>query len=176
MTFLIYAVVAGPALASGGLFGELGDLAEGVRPWLSTAALLGLLTLCAKLYLTNKKMEIDTEGGIRDHYAKELASLRNQILEATKLGDARLANAEKRYAEAIEAADHRHRSCEQECDRLREKVLGLERQIEQIHRASLKLFALREDLPEAMKDTLRSMEQAAAPLAEAAPRRRRWRN
>lgn len=162
--------------AGGGDLGWLGSLLEGIRPWVSTGALVGLFGLCVKLFLDNKKMEVDTEGGIRDHYAKELASLRAQILEATKLGDARLANAEKRYAEAIESADRRHASCEKECDRLREKVYGLERQIEQIHRASLKLFALREDLPEEMKDTLRSMEQAAAPLAEAAPRRRRWRN
>lgn len=164
-------VLAASATAEAGLFGALGGFAEEARPWLSTGALLGLLTLCVRLYLTNKKMEVDTEGGIRDHYAKELASLRAQILEATKLGDARLANAEKRYAEAIEGADRRHASCEKECDRLREKVYGLERQIEQIHRASLKLFALRDDLPAEMKDTLRSMEQASAPVAM--PRRGR---
>jgi hypothetical protein len=150
----------------------IGSVIEAARPWISTGALVGLFGLCVKLFLDNKKMELDTEGGIRDHYAKELASLRSQILEATKLGDARLANAEKRYAEAIRAADSRHRNCEQECDRLREKVIGLERQIEQIHRASLKLFALRDDLPAATKEHLRSLEQASAPPV-AMPRRGR---
>lgn len=152
---------------------SLGSAAESVRPWLSTSALVALFALCVKLYLDNKKMEVDTEGGIRDHYAKELSSLRAQILETQKLADNRLANAEKRYTEAVEAAVRRHRSCEEECDRLREKVMGLERQIEQIHRASIKLFELRHDLPLETKETLRSLEQAAtvAPL----PRRRGWR-
>lgn len=150
------------------------DYIEAVRPWLSTTALVGLFALCVKLFLDNKKMELDTEGGIRDHYATEVASLRRQILDTQKLSDERMTNAEKRYAEAIDAADRRHKSCEQECDRLREKVLGLERQIEQIHRASIKLFALRDDLSEETKETLRSLEQAAlAPIA--APKRRGWR-
>lgn len=144
------------------------NILEAVRPWVSTGALVGLLTLCVKLYLDNRrisldrdKIQLDGEDGIRDHYATEVASLRRQILDTQKLSDERMANAEKRYAEAISAADSRHRSCEQECDRLREKVLGLERQIEQIHRASLKLFALRDDLPEETKETLRTLEQAA---------------
>jgi predicted nucleic acid-binding Zn-ribbon protein len=151
---------------------DLGGIIEQVRPWVSTGALVGLLGLCVKLYLDNRrisldhsKIKLDGEDGIRDHYATEVASLRRQILDTQKLSDERMANAEKRYAEAISAADSRHRSCEQECDRLREKVLGLERQIEQIHRASLKLFTLRDDLSEETKQHLRSLEQAAAPLA-----------
>lgn len=157
--------------------GWLGNLLEGVRPWVSTGALVGLLTLCVKLYLDNRRISLDRdkitlegEDGIRDHYATEVASLRRQIIDTQKLSDERMANAEKRYAEAITAADSRHRSCEQECDRLREKVLGLERQVEQIHRASLKLFTLRDDLPEATKQHLRSLEQAASPLAASSQR------
>lgn len=170
----VMALVAAASASDVGILGELSRAAEGVRPWLSTGALLGLLALCGRLYLTNKKMEVDTEGGIRDHYAKELASLRAQILETQKLADARLANAEKRYNEAMQNADTRHRGCEQECDRLREKVQGLERQIEQIHRASLKLFALRDDLSEETRETLRSLEQAAF-IDAPTPRRRGWR-
>lgn len=165
------------AMASDGLFNNLGTIAEGVRPWVSTTALIGLLGLCVKLYLDSRRIKLDQakitldgEDGIRDHYATEVASLRRQILDTQKLSDERMANAEKRYAEAISAADSRHRSCEQECDRLREKVLGLERQIEQIHRASLKLFTLREDLSEETKLHLRSLEQAASPLASTSQR------
>lgn len=160
---------------------HLVDFVEAARPWVSTGALVGLLGLCVKLYLDNKRLALDrkkitfeNEDGIRDHYATEVASLRRQIIETQKLSDQRMANAEKRYAEAVNAADSRHRSCEQECDRLREKVLGLERQIEQIHRASLKLFTLREDLPEETKEHLRSLEQAAF-SPPAADKRRGWR-
>ncbi|TXH85406.1 MAG: hypothetical protein E6Q77_00550 [Rhizobium sp.] len=161
---------------------EAGTFVEAARPWVSTTALVGLFGLCVKLYIDNKrivtdreKIILDGEDGIRDHYATEVASLRRQIIETQKLSDERMANAEKRYAEAISAADSRHRNCEQECDRLREKVLGLERQIEQIHRASLKLFALRDDLPAATKEHLRSLEQAAAPPVAMQRRGRRTR-
>lgn len=161
---------------------DLGGIIEQVRPWVSTGALVGLLGLCVKLYLDNRritlnrdKITLDGEDGIRDHYANEVASLRRQIIDTQKLSDERMANAEKRYAEAISAADSRHRNCEQECDRLRVKVVGLERQIEQIHRASLKLFALRDDLPEATKEHLRSLEQAAAPPAAMQRKGRRTR-
>ena len=160
----------------------LGDILEAVRPWVGTGALVGLLGLCVKLYLDNRRITLDREkitlegeDGIRDHYANEVASLRRQIIDTQKLSDERMANAEKRYAEAISAADSRHRNCEQECDRLREKVLGLERQIEQIHRASLKLFALRDDLPAETKEHLRSLEQAAAPPVAMQRRGRRTR-
>lgn len=158
--------------AATGFLGEAGKFAEGVRPWISTGALVALAGLCVNFYLKNKKMEVDTEGGIRDHYAKEVASLRKQLIDVQALSDQRIASAEKRYSEAVRAADDRHRSCEQECDRLRQKVTGLERQIEQIHRASLKLFALREDLPEETKETLRSLEQAATSI-DVPPRRKR---
>lgn len=163
------------AAAAPGFLGEIGHLAEGARPWLSTGALVALLGICAKLYTDNKKIVVDSEGGIRDHYAKELASLRAAIVENTRLAnerlaeserisDARLATAEKRYTEATENADRRHKSCEEECDRLRAKVYGLERQIAQLHKTSVKLFEPRADLPEETKEQMRSMEQPPVTL------------
>lgn len=166
------------ALASrsgSGFLDEIGHLAEGVRPWLSTGALVALLGICAKLYTDNRKIVVDSEGGIRDHYAKELASLRAQILESQRLADARLADsekiadarlatAEKRYTEATENADRRHKSCEEECDRLRAKVYGLERTIAQLHKTSVKMFEPRADLPEETKQQMRSMEQLPVSL------------
>lgn len=130
-----------------------------------------LLSAVGGLWIRNRKITVDSEGGIRDHYAKELASLRAQILESSRaaaaalleaqtLGDARLAAAEKRYTEATENADRRHKSCEEECDRLRIKVYGLERTIAQLHKTSVKLFEPRSDLDEETKARMRSMEQA----------------
>lgn len=142
-----------------GVWPEFGNFISEARPWLSTGALVGLLALCVKLFLDNKKMELDTDGGIRDHYAKEVASLRQQITEREANADARLANAEKRYSLMVEEAERRHDRCEKECDRLREKVFGLERQIMQFHKTSLKFFELRDDLPEETKEFLRSLEQ-----------------
>lgn len=176
---LMVAAAMSQATNEAGFLSGFGNVLEAMRPWVSMGTLVGMFGLCAKLFLDNhritldrNKIELEGEDGIRDHYATEVASLRRQILDTQKLSDERMANAEKRYAEAISAADSRHRNCEQECDRLREKVLGLERQIEQIHRASLKLFALRDDLPAETKEHLRSLEQEAAPPV-AMPRRGR---
>lgn len=164
---MVAAIALSQSSHDAGFLAGLGNVLEAMRPWVSTGTLVGLFGLSAKLFLDNRritldrnKIELEGEDGIRDHYATEVASLRRQIIDTQKLSDERMANAEKRYAEAISAADSRHRSCEQECDRLREKVLGLKRQIEQIHRTSLKLFALREDLSDETKETLRSLEQA----------------
>lgn len=158
-----------------GFVEQLGAVAEGIRPWFSTGALGVVAGLAVKLWLDNRRITVDSEGGIRDHYAKELSSLRAQIIESGRraderlreseeLADARLATAEKRYTEATENADRRHRSCEEECDRLRQKVYGLERQIAQLHKTSVKLFEPRSDLDEATKERMRSMEQPPVTL------------
>lgn len=156
-------VLALVAASSSGALEWIFRAAEDARPWLSTSALVALLGLCVKLYLDNKKMELDTEGGIRDHYAKEVASLRRQLVDVTTLSDQRIANAQKLYDEAMDAAKARHDRCEAQCDRLREKVVGLERLIEQISRTSMKMFEPRSDLPEEQKERMRSMEQEAKP-------------
>lgn len=130
------------------------------RPWLSTGALVGLFALCVKLFLDNRKMTLDSDGGIRDHYAKEVASLRKQLIDVTELSDKRIANAQKLYDEAMAASKRREDDCERRCDELRERVVGLERMVEQIGRTSLKMFEPRADLPEDQKAKMRSVEQS----------------
>jgi hypothetical protein len=151
---------------------DFGSLAEAVRPWVSTVSLVGLLGLCVKLFLDNRRMTLDTDGGIRDHYAREVASLRKQLIDVTLLSDTRLASAQKLYDEAMEAAKRRHDDCERTCDTLRQKVVGLERMIEQLSQTSMKMFEPRADLPEEQKAKMRSMEQSpvARPIE---PRRAR---
>lgn len=136
---------------------------EWARPWVSTGALVALTGICAKLFLDNRKMTLDTDGGIRDHYAREVESLRKQLIEVTMLSDQRLSNAQKLYDEAMDAAQTRHDKCEAACDRLREKVTGLERMIGQLGKTSMKMFEPRADLPEEMKAQMRAMEQEPAP-------------
>lgn len=143
--------------------GILGD----VRPWLSTGALVGLFGLCVKLFLDNRKMTLDTDGGIRDHYAREVASIRKQLIDVTTLSDQRIANAQKLYDEAMAASKRREDDCERRCDDLRERVVGLERMIEQIGRTSMKMFEPRSDLPEEQKVKMRAVEQSAPPKREA---------
>lgn len=130
------------------------------RPWLSTGALVGLFALCVKLFLDNRKMTLDSDGGIRDHYAKEVASLRKQLIDVTELSDKRIANAQKLYDETMAASKRREDDCERRCDELRERVVGLERMVEQIGLTSLKMFEPRADLPEDQKAKMRSVEQS----------------
>jgi hypothetical protein len=129
--------------------------------------MVGLFGLAVKLWIDNKKLTIDSETGIRDHYAKELAALRAQRLADNVASDARIAAAELRYTEAVDAADKRHHLCEEECDRLRERVAGMERKFQQLHETTLRLFQPREDLPEAMKVHIRSLEQLIVPTGRA---------
>lgn len=140
-----------------------GDLAEAVRPWVSTGALVGLFGLVVKLWLDNKKLNLDSEGGIRDHYAKEVAGLRAQVLAVQDSADLRAQRAETRYNEAMEAADTRHKHCEEECERLREMVRGLERQIAAIHKSSIRLFEPKSSLDPETKEQMRSLEQGVPP-------------
>lgn len=134
--------------------------------WGTFGLLLGVIL---RFWLVNRKLDIESGGGIRDHYAKEVASLREQVIAMQAASDLRAGNAEARYNEAIEAADKRHAHCEQECQRLREVIMGLERQIMQIHKTSIKLFEPKSTLPEDVKEQMRSMEQpllAAAKLID----------
>lgn len=142
---------------------SLGSIADAIRPWLSTGALVGLFGLCAKLFLDNRKMSLDTDGGIRDHYAKEVSSLRKQLIDVTTLSDQRIASAQKLYDEAMAASKRREDDCERRCDELRERVVGLERLIGQIGKTSMKMFEPRADLPEETKEKMRAMEQEAPP-------------
>ena len=119
-----------------------------------------LVSTIVGLWLRNKRLNIDSEGGIRDHYAKEVAALRAQVTAVQTAADLQLANAEKRYEEAIKAGDRRHSLCEEECGRLRDKVSLFERRYEALHAASLRLFAPRESLPQEVKDWLKSFEQS----------------
>lgn len=149
---------------------NLWSLIEAVRPWISATALVGLFGLGVKLFLDNRKMSLDTDGALRDHYANEVASLRRQLIDVTNLSDQRIANAQKLYDEAMAAAKRRHDDCERTCDELRQKVVGLERMIEQISKTSMKMFEPRADLPEDQKARMRSMEQA--PTVKPIERRR----
>jgi hypothetical protein len=118
-----------------------------------------LLSVAGGLWLKNRKLTLDSEGGIRDHYAREVASLRAQVLAVQEQSDLRMANAEQRYTEAIRAADERHANCEAECSRLREEFQGLERKYHALHRATLRTFQPRDDLHPEVLAHFRSLEQ-----------------
>lgn len=155
-----------PGAASMGALGRMGDVIEAVRPWISTTAIVGLFGLAVKLWLENRKIGLSAETKLRDHYALEVASLRAQVLAIQSTSDVRAANAEKRYEEAVAAADGRHHLCEEECERLRGlmsemqlEIDGLNRRIGQLNAASVRLFEPKSTLPEELREQMRSFEQ-----------------
>lgn len=144
----------------------MGEVLEAARPWISTTALVGLFGLVVKLWLENRKITLSAESKLRDHYATEVASLRAQVLAVQTAADLRASSAEKRYEEAIAAADNRHHLCEEECERLRgrmsdmqNEIDGLNRRIGQLNATSVRLFEPKSTLPEDLKAQMRSFEQ-----------------
>lgn len=147
---------------------RVGELLEAVRPWLSTTAIVGLFGLAVKLWIENRKIGLSAETKLRDHYALEVASLRAQVLAIQVASDARAASAEKRYEDAIAAADGRHHLCEEECERLRGRMSdmqleidGLNRRIGQLNATSVRLFEPKSTLPDDLKEQMRSFEQGS---------------
>jgi len=140
---------------------DFGDLAEAIRPWITSGAIVGLFGVVANLWLKNKRLSIDSDGGIRDHYAKEVAGLRDQVLAVQQAATQTAAAAEDRYNKAIRAADERHLHCEAECERLRNRVSAVERKYYQLHQSTLRLFEPRSDLSKEVRDHMRALEQSA---------------
>lgn len=126
--------------------------------WITAGGVCGLLGVCLKAWIDGKKVWVDSEKGIRDHYATEVASLRAQLIAVQSTASAMLASANQRYDEAITAADARHLQCEEECERLRhrvselsDEVAGLQRRVSAGAKASTRLFQPKPTLPPEVK-------------------------
>lgn len=149
-----------------GALRQMGGAIELVLPWLSTISIVGLFGLAVKFLLGTKTIDLSSETKLRDHYAAEVASLRAQVLAIQKTSDERAANAEKRYEEAVAAADRRHHICEEECVGLRSRISEMQLEIDALNRrighlnaSAVRLFEPKATLPEDLKEQMRSFEQ-----------------
>lgn len=122
----------------------------------------GTLTLALKFYMAwtknrsdEKKIDLDGDAKIREHWAAELAALRDQISKSGEAHAQRAAAAEDRYRNGLKAADERHEAamkaadereaaCHAEVQGLREQVrelsdeiVGLRRQLGQAARSAI---------------------------------------
>jgi hypothetical protein len=129
--------------------------------WITAGGITAILGIVCKTWLGGAKLRLDSEGNIRDHYAKEVASLRAQLISVQSTAAAMLAAANQRYDEAITAADKRHSQCEEECERLRERVsdlsdevAGLQLRMSAGHKATVRLFEPKSTLPREVKDQI----------------------
>lgn len=83
----------------------------------------GGLGIILKYRLGTRKLDLDSEEAIRDHYAKEVAALRQQMLVL-----------EQHYRNMLDASDRRHEDCQIDRDRLRDRVRELEKHVEGLER------------------------------------------
>lgn len=123
----------------------------------TTAIALRFYTVWRKGKSDDAKLEQDGDAKIRDHYAAELAALREQIIksgeqhaqratQAAERYEAMLRAADERHAAAMIAADEREAACHGEVRQLREEVrvmadeiIGLRRQLGQAAKSAIVL-------------------------------------
>lgn len=130
-------------------------ITEYVRPWLATAGILITNGIGLKFYiawqkgktdtanvaLAQDKLDLEGDKAIRDHYADELKSLREQIQKSGDGHAMRYAAAEERHQLAMQkaderfnaaqaAADERERGCEAKVAALRATVAALTEEVQ----------------------------------------------
>lgn len=144
---------------------NLPDILGTVPSWLTGGGVLGILGLLIWWQLGLRKIDVEQIGidnqdraDIRDHYAAEVAALRQRIDAQAQNHATRVADLERRYQEnvseaearwrkAVRDVEERHEKCERELSLQAEKVrklekdyAGLERQI--LTQASDRVLAL----------------------------------
>ena len=149
---------------------EIPEVLGTVPGWITAGSTVTAAGIALKAWLARVKLSQENEDGIRDHYAKELAALRGQILLLQQSSDLRAAAADKRYDDAIKAADLRHNQCQEEVERQRHKLTDMQEEIDALHRrisaqghGVVALFEPAHDIPQDMQDHIRSLRQDEAP-------------
>jgi hypothetical protein len=72
---------------------------------------------------------VTAEGTLRDHYGKELQSLRTQINEMGKHQLEREREIDERWRKSLEESEKRHDECVKQRDELGRKVMTLEEKL-----------------------------------------------
>lgn len=146
--------------------------------WITSAGVLSLLGLYFRFYTQNRKLSLDGDAKLRDHYAqeverlrefsaKEIAALREQLAKQATQFREDLQNLENRYRRMLDEAEERHDSCIADRDGLRKRVAELEDDwrglLRVVTQASidkvLMIPGLSDDMPGDMRDMAERVEQ-----------------
>lgn len=137
---------------------EIGWIAENwsrVIVSITSTATAGFAAQAYRVWRRGKSddLQIGTtrETALRDHYATELASLRNQIIKSGEASHNRQMAADDRYNQAMKASDEREAACLQRVDSLMARVDELQ------------------EIVAGFRDNLRQTERSAIILATHAP-------
>ena len=113
-----------------------GTTAQWVAAIASSGVLATVLGVLVRAYLGKGRLSIDAEqvnvtaeGALRDHYGKELQSLRNQINEMGKHQLEREREIDDRWRQTLDDSEKRHDECIRQRDALGEKVMVLEQKL-----------------------------------------------
>lgn len=145
----------------------------------TTAIALRFYTVWRKGKSDDAKLEQEGDAGIRDHYARELTQLREQVVKSgeahaaraavqTERYEAMLRAADDRFAAAMEASGEREAKCHaevrllrEEMSKMSEEIIGLRRQIGQTGRSAIILAT------HAPSETIQHSAERAADAIEA---------
>lgn len=96
----------------------------------------GALGIILKYRLGTKKLTLDSEEAIRDHYAKEVSRLATKLDEETKAFRATIEGLETHYRTMLTASDQRHEECQKdrvvlrsEINKMHDEIRGLKRKM-----------------------------------------------
>jgi hypothetical protein len=90
--------------------------------WLTSAGVLTMVGLLLRWQVLNRQIGQGDTINIRDHYAKEVGSLRSSLhAQAARFRDD-LDAMDKRYREILASAEERHEECLADRDKLRQEV------------------------------------------------------
>lgn len=121
-----------------------GNVLETARPWLAPGFLLGIFGLLLRQQVQNrrigvdeKRVRLDDDKDIRDHYADEVRQLRDQVVKQGERHRAVLREVDKDYKASLTAAESRHDECVQQRDELRDQVRALKDLVDGLQRVIL---------------------------------------
>lgn len=142
-----------------------------IPQWLTAGGVLGLFGWFARMQLGNRKLaieakqvEIAAEGGLRDHFANEVQSLRNQIIKMSQHHLDREREIDDRWRTLLRESEERHDECvkqreelRREVEEIRERQIGTIRQFITFQREIVRL------LPDNMKspEIIQALENLA---------------
>lgn len=109
----------------------------------------GGLGIILKYRLGTKKLDLDSEEAIRDHYAKEVARLTEKLESETQGFRATMRDMEEHYRRMLSDSDRRHEECQRDREALRQEVSNMHDEIRglkrQIARYSADALVILED-------------------------------
>jgi hypothetical protein len=132
------------------------DLLGTIPSWITSAGILTMLGLLLRWQIQNRQIGAGDTANIRDHYAKEVASLRASLHSQANQFRQDLDAMDKRYRDIIAASEERHEECQADRDKLRQEVGILRDEINGLVRvitqASIdRVVMLGENVPEDIK-------------------------